>query len=147
MSEERVFLDTNIIIYAYDTTARKKHEIARDILVSLWDSNLGVISNQVLQEFFVNVTQKIPNPIDIKTAGDIVSDLLKWDVVINDGESILKAIEILETYHYSFWDSLIIEAAFKGNATILLSEDMSHGQSINALTIKNPFISPLSPGS
>ena len=73
------------------------------------------------------------------------NDLLKWDVVINDGESILKAIEIVEMYHYSFWDSLIIEAAFKGNATILLSEDMSHDQSINALTIKNPFISPLSP--
>ena len=75
MSEERVFLDTNIIIYDYDTTARKKHESARDILVSLWDSNLGVISNQVLQEFFVNVTQKIPNPIDIKTAGDIAMRL------------------------------------------------------------------------
>ena len=93
----------------------------------------------VLQEFFVNVTQKIPKQLDNRLARDIVSDLLKWDVVVNDGESILEAVEILLRYGYSFWDSLIIEAAIRGGAGALLSEDLTHGQTINGVAIENPF--------
>ncbi|MEW6616193.1 MAG: hypothetical protein AB1401_12130 [Thermodesulfobacteriota bacterium] len=77
--------------------------------------------------------------MDKRLAREIVSDFLKWDVVINDGESILEAIEILLRYGYSFWDSLIIEAAIRSGTVILLSEDLSHGQTINRVTIKNPF--------
>jgi predicted nucleic acid-binding protein len=139
MADQKVFLDTNIIIYAYDVSAGDKHEIARKIMVDLWDSGLGVISTQVLQEFFVNVTQKIPKLLDKRLTKDILSDLLKWDVVVNDGESILEAVEILFKYGYSFWDSLIIEAAMRSGSEVLLSEDLTHGQIINGLTINNPF--------
>jgi predicted nucleic acid-binding protein len=139
MADRKVFLDTNIIIYAYDVSAGDKHEIARKIMVDLWDSGLGVISTQVLQEFFVNITQKIPKPLDKRLTKDILSDLLKWDVVVNDGESILEAVEILLKYGYSFWDSLIIEAAIRSGSEVLLSEDLTHGQKINGLTINNPF--------
>ncbi|MEA3222185.1 MAG: PIN domain-containing protein [Thermodesulfobacteriota bacterium] len=135
----KIFLDTNIIIYAYDLSAGEKHEIARKIIVDLWDSGLGVLSTQVLQEFFVTITQKIPKPLAISPAKEVIMDLLKWDVVINDGECILEAIEIQARYKYSFWDSLIIEAAIKGGARSLLSEDLSDGQKINGLLIKNPF--------
>ena len=127
MRGDRVFLDTNIILYAYDISAGEKHQVAKKILLDLWDSGLGVISTQVLQEFFVNVTQKIPKQLDNRLARDIVSDLLKWDVVVNHGESILEAVEILLRYGYSFWDSLIIEAAIRGGAGALLSEDLTHG--------------------
>jgi predicted nucleic acid-binding protein len=72
-------------------------------------------------------------------AKDIVSDLLKWQVVINNGRTVLDAIELLLRYGYSFWDSLIIEAAVKSGAEILLSEDPSHGQTIQGVTIMNPF--------
>ncbi len=139
MADQKVFLDTNIIIYAYDVSAGDKHEVARKIMGDLWDSGLGVISTQVLQEFFVNVTQKIPKPLDKRLTKDILSDLLKWDVVVNDGESILEAVEILFKYGYSFWDSLIIEAAMRSGSELLLSEDLTHGQIINGLTINNPF--------
>ena len=139
MKGDKVFLDTNIIIYAYDLSAGEKHKKAKKIFVELWDSGLGVISTQVLQEFFVNVTQKIPKTLDKRLAKDIVSDLLKWDVVVNDGESILEAVEILFKYGYSFWDSLIIEAAMRSGSEVLLSEDLTHGQIINGLTINNPF--------
>lgn len=139
MAGDKVFVDTNIIVYAYDVSAKGKNETAKNILMALWDSRLGVISTQVLQEFFVSATQKIPKPLDNRVARDILSDFLKWDVVINDGESILEAIEILSRYGYSFWDSLIIEAAISGGATVLLSEDLSHGQIIDGLTIKNPL--------
>jgi predicted nucleic acid-binding protein len=139
MRGDKVFLDTNIILYAYDISAGEKHQISKKIVLDLWDSGLGVISTQVLQEFFVNVTQKIPKPLDKKLARDIVSDFLKWNVVINDGESILEAVEILLRYGYSFWDSLIIEAAIRGGAEALISEDLTHGQMINGVTIENPF--------
>ena len=139
MTGDKVFLDTNIIVYAYDVSAAEKHEIAKKIVLDLWDSGLGVISTQVLQEFFVTITQKIPKTLDKRLAKNIVSDLLKWDVVVNDGESIIEAIEILSRYGYSFWDSLIIEAAIISGAAVLLSEDLSHGQIIHGVTIKNPF--------
>lgn len=65
MPGNKVFLDTNIIVYAYDVSAEKKHEIAEEILMNLWNYGQGVISTQVLQEFFVSVTQKIPQPLTL----------------------------------------------------------------------------------
>ena len=94
MPEGKIFIDTNIIIYAYDVTAGEKHSVSGNILNDLWDSGEGVISTQVLQEFFVNVVQKIPKPIDKKLAKEIVRDFLKWHLVINNGDSILDAIDI-----------------------------------------------------
>ncbi len=90
MPEDKIFVDTNIIIYAFDVTAGKKHRVAVNTLTDLWNSGMGVISTQVLQEFFVNVVQKIPKPIDKKLAKDIVRDFLKWHVVVNKGDSILR---------------------------------------------------------
>ena len=143
MPETKVFLDTNIIIYAYDASAKEKHEQAKKLLVDLWDSGQGVLSTQVLQEFFVNVTQKIPQPLTVNMAKDIVSDLLRWEIVVNDGDSIMEAIELHSRHKYSFWDSLIIQAAIKGGASLLLSEDLDGGQTIHGVVIKNPFKDPL----
>ncbi len=140
MKGDKVFLDTNIMVYAYDVSANEKHKIASEIMIDLWNSGLGILSTQVLQEFFVNVTKKIPRLLNAKKAKDIVKDFLKWDVVVNDGESILDAVEIHLKYKYSFWDSLIINAAVKSGAALLLSEDLSDGQKIEGVTIKNPFV-------
>ena len=140
MPEDKLFLDTNIIIYAYDVTAKEKHEMAKKIVVDLWNSGLGTISTQVLQEFFVTATRRIPKPLDEKLAKEIISDLMKWDVVINDGKSILDTIDIHLRYHYSFWDSMIVDAAVKSGAVLLLSEDLSDGQKIDGVKIKNPFL-------
>ncbi|MGA1795100.1 MAG: PIN domain-containing protein [bacterium] len=139
MPGDKIFVDTNIIIYAYDTSAGKKHEIAGRIMLDLWDSGLGVISTQVLQEFFVSVTSKIPIPLDIKKAKEIIRDFLKWEVIINDGARILSAIEIQAMYKYSFWDSMILESAISSGSSLLLSEDFSDGQLVHNVTIKNPF--------
>ena len=139
MPEDKIFVDTNIIIYAFDVTAGKKHRVAVNTITDLWNSGMGVISTQVLQEFFVNVVQKIPKPIDKKLAKNIVRDFLKWHVVVNNGDSILDAIDICKKYRYSFWDSMIIEAAIKGGAAVLMSEDLQDGQVISGVTITNPF--------
>jgi predicted nucleic acid-binding protein len=139
MTEGKMFIDTNILIYAFDVSAGKKHQVASHILSDLWNSGLGVLSTQVLQEFYINVVQKIQKPIDQKMAQEIIRDLLKWHVVVNNGDSILDAIDISEKYGYSFWDSLIIEAALTGGVSVLLSEDLQHGQVISGVTISNPF--------
>jgi predicted nucleic acid-binding protein len=140
MPGDKIFVDTNIIIYAYDVSAGNKHKTAKTIMMDLWDSGRGIISIQVLQEFFVNITKKVSKPLEIKSAKDIIKDFLKWEVVIIDGESLLEAIEIHARYKYSFWDSMVLQAAQKGGAIILLSEDLKDGQTIDGVTIKNPFM-------
>jgi predicted nucleic acid-binding protein len=140
MQDDKTFVDTNILVYAYDNTAGQKYEIANSIVSDLWTSALGVLSTQVLQEFFVSVTTKIPRPMDAKTAKQIVTDLLTWDVVVIDGYSVLNGVDIQVKYKYSFWDSLIIEAALKADSPLLLTEDLSDGQVIRGVTIRNPFL-------
>jgi predicted nucleic acid-binding protein len=139
MIEDKIFLDTNILVYAYDISSGKKHDTARNIVTDLWNSRDGALSIQVLQEFFVSITKKIPNPLDIKTASDIIRDFLLWEIIDNDGELLLAAIGIQTRYLYSFWDSLIIAAAVRSGASILLTEDLKNGQIIEDVTIKNPF--------
>jgi predicted nucleic acid-binding protein len=139
MSGDNVFVDTNILVYAYDISAGIRHETAKKLLAGLWNSGLGVISTQVLQEFYVTVTRKLPKAIDSKIAKEIVTDLLEWEVVTIEGPMILDAIELSQKHSFSFWDSLIIAAAEKADCTLLLSEDLSSGTSIGKIKIKNPF--------
>jgi len=140
MKENKVFLDTNILVYAYDVSSGSKHDVARNIVADLWNLRTGVLSIQVLQELFVTVTKKIPKPLDVKTTRDIVRDFLLWEVVDNDGELMMAAMDVQMKYSYAFWDSLIIAAAIKSGASILLTEDLNNGQIIEGFMIKNPFI-------
>ncbi|MGB6867934.1 MAG: PIN domain-containing protein [Candidatus Aminicenantaceae bacterium] len=137
--KDKVFLDTNIIVYAHDRSSREKHAVAREIMDFLWESRKGVISVQVLQEFFVCVTKKIVKPLHLKNARTILEYLLNWDVVVNDKYVTLKAIDLQEKYQFSFWDSLVIQAAIQGKARILFSEDLPDGQVVKDLKILNPF--------
>ena len=139
MPEDKFFVDTNVFIYAYDIPAGKKHETAKGIVIDLWERGQGMLSLQVLQEFFVNITKKVSKPLEIRMAKEIVRDLLKWDIVMIDGESVLEGIDIHSRYQFSFWDSMIVHAALKGGASVLLSEDFEDGRIIEGLTIKNPF--------
>jgi len=139
MKGDKIFVDTNILIYAYDISAADKHITAVRILSELWDSRRGVLSTQVLQEFFVSATRKIPKPINEHDATNIVRDFLRWELVVNDGDSILEAASLVSRYHFSFWDCLIIQAALKSGCNILLSEDLSDSQVIESLQIRNPF--------
>ena len=139
MRGDKTFVDTNVLLYAFDSESVQKHSTARKAVEGLWRSGTGILSTQVLQEFYVNVTRKIPRPIPISAARGIVLDLLKWKVVVNDGESLLGAIDIQAEHGYSFWDALIIQAAIEGGATVLLSEDLREGQRIQDMVIRNPF--------
>jgi len=139
MKEGNIFVDTNIIVYAYDASSGEKHSKALKIMKDLWGTGNGITSTQVLQEFFVSVTGKIAKPLSIITAKEIVKDFLKWKTVIINGEIILEAIDIHNERRYSFWNSLIIVSAIAGGAETLLSEDLSDKHKIKGIVIKNPF--------
>jgi predicted nucleic acid-binding protein len=135
----RIFVDTNILIYAHDLDAGSKRKIAVAIMEELWEHQTGVISTQVLQEFYVNVTRKISNPIPKTKARGIIENYRYWQVEQISPATILSASEIEERYMLSFWDSLIIAAASKANATRILTEDLNHGQVIAGILVENPF--------
>jgi predicted nucleic acid-binding protein len=135
----KVFLDTNVIVYAHDFSSGGKHAVAKEIMDYLWESRKGVISVQVLQEFFVCVTQKIVKPILIKNARVILEYLSNWEVIVNDKYITLKVIDLQDRYRFSFWDSLIIQAAVQSQACLLFSEDLPDGQVIMGTKILNPF--------
>ena len=137
---DKIFVDTNILVYAYDLDAGKKHDISKNHIFKLWENRNGLISTQVLQEFYVTLTRKIHSPIEKSLARRIMKNYFAWCVVINDPEIILTASDIEEAYRISFWDSLIVSAAFSKNADIILSEDFHHGQQIEGITVINPFL-------
>jgi predicted nucleic acid-binding protein len=139
MSGDRVFVDTNIIVYAYDRDAGRKHEIARDLMIGLWSAAGGVLSTQILQEFYVTVTRKIVSPLTREAAREIIKDYLTWEVVSNDGDAVLEAIDIETGESISFWDALVVAAAKRGGAEVLLSEDLSEGRKFGAIVVRNPF--------
>jgi predicted nucleic acid-binding protein len=136
----KFFVDTNLLVYAYDSSAGKKWRTSLEVLSLLWTHHTGVLSTQVIQELFVSLTQKVKNPILPETAKEIVSDLLRWPLVVNDEGNILRAIDLQIKYHFSFWDSLILQAAMTSKSEFLLSEDFQNGQVIEFVTIINPFL-------
>lgn len=139
MSAPRVFVDTNVVVYAYDATAGARHETARAVLLDLWRSGAGLVSTQVLQELYVTLTRKIPRPVEPALAREIVEDMATWDVVVNDAGTILQAIEIAAREKLSFWDALVVAAAARGGAGLLLSDDLSDGRTIEGVTVRDPF--------
>jgi predicted nucleic acid-binding protein len=136
----RYFVDTNLLVYAYDASAGKKWELSSDIISLLWHYRTGVISTQVVQELFVILTHKVQRPIPPKKAKEIIADMLHWPLVVNDADSILRAVDLQVSYRFAFWDSLILQAAISSRSDYLLSEDFQHGQVIESVTIMNPFV-------
>jgi len=135
----RYFVDTNILMYAHDTTAGAKHQRARALVEELWRDRSGVVSTQVLQELCVNLRRQAGRPLDSKATRDIVADYLSWRVVVNGGDSILEALELQERYQISFWDALVVGAAESSGADVLYSEDFSDGQSYGSVRAVNPL--------
>ncbi len=135
-----VFVDTNILVYAEDRDAGSKHTIARDLVADLWRSGEGVLSVQVLQEFFVTVTRKMKRPLQPPEALAIVEQYLTWRLVTNTGDLLLAGIRLAATLKISFWDALVVQAASIERCERLWTEDLNHGQRIGNLTILNPFL-------
>lgn len=136
---DKFFVDTNILMYAHDTSAGVKHERAKALVEEMWRDRTGVVSTQVLQELSVNLRKKARRPLDAKATRDIVADYLAWQVVVNGGDSILEAIDLESRYQISFWDALVVHAAQLSGAGVLYSEDLSDGQTYGIVRVINPL--------
>lgn len=133
------FVDTNILIYAHDTSAGAKHDRARALLQALWQERAGSLSIQVLQEFYVNVTRKVAMPMTPEAAAAIIGELAAWPVHRPDVNDVLEAIRLQTSRQLSFWDAMILTSARRLGCATLWSEDMSHGQQYEGVTVINPF--------
>ena len=139
MNDDKIFVDTNVLVYGHDVDAGQKHQIAQGLLFDLWNNRTGVLSVQVLQEFYVTIIRKLIHPLSAKEARNIIRNYLSWHIEINDSLSVLNASRIEENYNISFWDALIVTAASKANVSKILTEDLKAGQVIEGILIENPF--------
>jgi predicted nucleic acid-binding protein len=116
------FLDTNILIFAYDRSAGKKHDLAAQMVESCWENENGCLSIQVLQEFFVTVT-----------------DLAQWRIHTPKASDLLEAIDLQQSYQLAFWDALVVQSAASLGCKQLFSEDLNHDQVYGDVQVINPF--------
>lgn len=135
----KIFVDTNVLVYAHDRGAGPRHEMARALLAELWGNRGGSLSTQVLQEFYAVATRKLKPPIARQEARAIVAAYGEWCDVATEPQLIVAASRLEEEHSISFWDSLIVQAALRAGADRLVSEDLQHGRRFGSLMIENPF--------
>jgi len=139
--KDKIFLDTNIFIYAIDKSPgeRRKQNVAQELIRKTIQKESGLISIQVMQEFLNISTRKIQVPLSVDNAIEYLKYIAIMEIVVSDFEMVVLAARLSEQYELSFWDSMIIQTALAGNATMILSEDMQDGMMIEDLKIVNPF--------
>ena len=133
----RSFFDTNVLIYADDKAAPAKQRQSLNLLAEHRRAKSGVVSLQVLQEYFVTVTKKLH--VDAAIARRKVELLAELDVATLGVPDILAAVDLHRLHSFSFWDALILRAAKQAGCSVLLSEDMQDGREIDGVRIVNPF--------
>ncbi len=138
-AEPPQFLDSNVLVYAFDHAAGDKSALARRHVVDLWQKGSGCLSIQVLQEFFVSVTAKISKPLSPPEARREIAYLSRWRVHRPWPSDVLSAIDLRERLHISFWDAMILQSARSLGCRILWTEDLNHGQTYEGVTVRNPF--------
>ena len=132
-----VFVDTNILVYAFDPAQGEKHVLASKVCGELLESDRICFSTQVVQELYVTLTRKAG--ISLETALSVLDDLSRWPVFNVDYRAIREAVVIAHDSRISFWDALLVAAASRMGAVELLTEDLNHNQTIAGVRIRNPF--------
>jgi predicted nucleic acid-binding protein len=132
-----VFVDTNVLIYAVDLADPRKQRLAKKWLDELWQGKMGRLSFQVLQEFYVKVSQKGLATVDEARAQ--IRDLATWHPVTVDGDLLRRSWEIQDRYRISFWDALIVAAAKISACRYLLTADLQDGQNLDGVQVVSPF--------
>ncbi|OGP50420.1 MAG: hypothetical protein A2Y79_05855 [Deltaproteobacteria bacterium RBG_13_43_22] len=137
--KDRVFLDTNILVYAYDRHDPRKQGVAQSLLIDVVENESAALSVQVLGEFFSVVTRQIKHPMtpdEAKEAIELFSNLLIQEI---DLAMVERAIDTHKLYRISYWDALIVSAAERARCKRILSEDLNDGQFYHSIAISNPF--------
>lgn len=137
MTPQRLFLDTNVLVYAHDADAGSKAERARELIVRALGDRTGVVSSQVLGEYFVVATRKLGVAADV--AHRQVELLSHLDVVAIGHDDVLEAIKLHRLRGLHYWDALILRSAVKAGCGQLMTEDLQAGSSVEGVLVVNPF--------
>lgn len=135
----RPFFDTNVLIYAVDREEPEKRALAEDLVEEHLVAGDGMISVQVLREFY-SASRRLPNPLSDEQAQEVVERFSAFGTLPEDAKMVLAAVRRSRKISISFWDALIVEAALTGGADTLFTEDLQHGQDIGGLRVENPFL-------
>jgi len=135
----RAFLDTNVLVYAHDRSDPRKQDQARSLIAASLRHGTGLISAQVLSEFFVTMTRKIQTPMTVQQARNELVLLAHLEAIDIDADLLLRATHMQADWRIQYWDALVLAAAERGECSIVYSEDFSHGQTYGTLTVCNPF--------
>ncbi len=138
-AEARTFVDTSVLVYAHDAADKTKQRLAQSVLAELWDSGEGVLSTQILQEFYVVATRKLAPAMAPAKAREVIELYSSWPVIPIEPSLILTASLLAERDRLSFWDALVVEAARVGGAGRILTEDLQAGRAIEGVRVENPF--------
>ncbi|QXD25867.1 PIN domain-containing protein [Opitutia bacterium ISCC 51] len=136
---DRVFVDTNILVYSKDLGAGSKHEKANELVHKCWGNRSGVISIQVLNEYFVTVTRKLKPGLDPQVAWRDISLLRTWQLIQLDWMLLDRAHDIFSDHSVSCWDAQTVAAAQVADCKFLYTEDLNHGEKFGKLVVQNPF--------
>lgn len=135
---EPVFVDSNVLVYAFDNADPAKQRAAQSWRTALWKTRLGRVSFQVFSEFYVNVLRIRKNAA--QEARDEIRDLLAWRPIQIDIALLETGWAIQDRYRLSYWDALIVAAAKAASCRYLLSEDLQEGQEFDDVKVVNPFL-------
>jgi len=133
----RSFFDTNVLLYADDKSSPVKQRRAQELIGQHRRDRTGVLSIQILQEYFAGVTRKLR--VDTATARRQVELLAEFDVVVPDVPDVLAAIDLHRLHQFSFWDGLVLHSAQQAGCRVLLTEDFQTGRTFDGVLIVNPF--------
>jgi predicted nucleic acid-binding protein len=136
---EKIFLDTSVLVHAHDLDSGLKRAIAEHVLKQLWQDETGVLSTQVLQELYAALTSGIASPVPRRAARDLIHAYSVWPVVTLDAADVQAASDFEERYRVGFRDAMIVVAARKSGATLLLSDALQPYRPITGLELQNPF--------
>lgn len=138
MIRERVFIDTDVWVYAVDAAEPAKRERARAAIAPRNDAHITT-SSQVLSEFYTVVTRKFASPIPEELAAQMIDRLSQLPVVPVDADLVLRAVAGCRAWHISFWDALIIRAAEVAGCAVVLSEELADETTYGSVRVSNPF--------
>ena len=132
---DKVFVDSNILVYAHDRSTGRKHDRANELLQKIWEAGNGVI----LQELCVTLRKKAAHPLSIIELRRLIQDYLCWEVIVNTADATIQALDLESRFRISFWDALILQAAETAGAAVVYSDDLSNGQKFGSVRVENPL--------
>ena len=136
----KFFYDTNILVYMSDTRDAAKQRRATQHFEQSFRTSQVVLSTQVLHELINVITRKIKPNLSLEQITERLQGFFQLELISSDAMSIQAALRLMQKYQTSWWDALILEAALRADADVLVSEDFSHGQRFGKLVVENPFL-------